>query len=43
MKRKAFTLIEVIVVVTILGILAALVMPTFQEHIAKARESAAAQ
>lgn len=40
MKRKAFTLIEVILVVTILGILAALVMPTFQEHIAKARESA---
>ena len=41
MKKKAFTLVEVILVVTILGILAALVMPTFQGHIAKARESAA--
>ena len=40
MKEKAFTLVEVILVVTILGILAALVMPTFQGHIAKARESA---
>jgi len=41
MKEKAFTLVEVILVVTILGILAALVMPTFQGHIVKARESAA--
>lgn len=39
-KEKAFTLVEVILVVTILGILAALVLPTFQGHIAKARESA---
>ncbi|HUU18912.1 MAG TPA: type II secretion system protein [Sedimentisphaerales bacterium] len=41
MKEKAFTLVEMILVVTILGILAAIVMPTFQGHIAKARESAA--
>ncbi len=41
MKEKAFTLVEVILVVTILGILAAIVMPTFQGHIVKARESAA--
>jgi len=41
MKEKAFTLVEVILVVTILGILGALVLPTFQGHIAKARESAA--
>ncbi|MFZ2145751.1 MAG: type II secretion system protein [Sedimentisphaerales bacterium] len=41
MKEKAFTLVEVILVVTILGILGALVLPTFQGHIAKAREAAA--
>jgi len=41
MKEKAFTLVEVILVVTILGILGALVLPTFQGHIARARESAA--
>ena len=41
MKEKAFTLVEVILVVTILGILAALVLPTFQGHIVKARESTA--
>jgi len=40
-KKNAFTLIEVILVVTILGILAALVLPTFQGHIVTARESAA--
>ena len=41
MKEKAFTLVELILVVSILGILGALVLPTFQGHIAKARESAA--
>ena len=41
MKRKAFTLIEVILVVAILGILAAFVFPTLQGHTTKARESAA--
>ncbi|NQT04155.1 MAG: prepilin-type N-terminal cleavage/methylation domain-containing protein [Planctomycetes bacterium] len=41
MKIKAFTLVEVIIVVTIIGILAALVLPTFQGHIATARETAA--
>ncbi len=41
MKKKAFTLVEVILVVTILGILAALVLPTFQGHIVTARESTA--
>jgi len=41
MRKKAFTLIEVILVVAILGILAALVVPTLQGHIATARQSAA--
>lgn len=41
MKKTAFTLIEVILVVTILGILAALVLPTFSDHASGARESAA--
>ncbi len=41
MKKNAFTLIEVILVVTILGILGALVLPTFQGHIVTARESTA--
>lgn len=40
-KKNAFTLIEVILVVTILGILGALILPTFQGHIAGARESTA--
>jgi general secretion pathway protein G len=41
MKKNAFTLIEIILVVTILGILGALILPTFQGHIAGARETAA--
>ena len=41
MSKKAFTLVELILVVTILGILGALVLPTFQGHIAQAKETAA--
>jgi len=41
MKRRAFTLYEVLVVVAILGILAAVVLPTFQGQAESARESAA--
>jgi len=40
MKKKAFTLVEIILVVTILGILAAIVLPSFQNHAANAKESA---
>lgn len=39
MKRRAFTFIEVIMVVVILGILAAVVLPTFQGQTTIARES----
>jgi len=39
--KKAFTLVEVLIVVGILGILAAVVLPEFQNHTQKARESAA--
>ena len=40
MKNKAFALVEIIIVVTILGIMAAIVMPTFQNNVAQAKESA---
>ncbi|MCP4613859.1 MAG: type II secretion system protein [Planctomycetes bacterium] len=40
MNKKAFTLVEIILVVTILGILGALVLPTFQGHISQAKETA---
>ena len=39
--KKAFTLVEVLIVVSILGILAAITVPQFQNHIQQAKESAA--
>ena len=41
MRKNGFTLVELVLVVTILGILAALVIPTFQNHVTTSREAAA--
>jgi len=39
--KKAFTLVEILIVVAILGILAAIALPHFQSHTQQAKESAA--
>ena len=41
MKKRGFTLIELVMVIVILGILAAMVLPRFIDLTSKARESAA--
>jgi general secretion pathway protein G len=43
MNRKAFTLVEILLVVVILGVLAAVVIPTFGSCTAAAKDSALAQ
>ncbi len=40
MKIKGFTLVEVMIVIALLGILAAVIVPTLQGHTVSARESA---
>ena len=39
--RKGFSLVEIMIVVSILGILAAIVLPEFQNYQQQAKESAA--
>jgi prepilin-type N-terminal cleavage/methylation domain-containing protein len=39
--RKAFTLAEILIVVGIIGIIAAIVLPEFKNHTQKAKEAAA--
>ena len=39
--KKAFTLAEMLIVIAILGIIAAFVLPEFQDHTQKTREAAA--
>ena len=41
MNNKGFTLVELMIVVSILGILSALAFPSFQDHITQSREIAA--
>lgn len=40
MRRQGFSLVEIMIVVTILGILGALAMPVYTEHTTKAKEAA---
>ena len=39
--KRAFSLVELMIVVAILGILAAIALPTFQGHVSEARQAAA--
>lgn len=39
--KKAFTLVELLIVVAVLGILASIAVPVFQDYIKEAKESAA--
>jgi type IV pilus assembly protein PilE len=40
-KTQGFSLIELVIVVTILGILASIILPTYQDHVLQSRRSEA--
>jgi len=40
-SQKGFTLIEILIVVAILGILAAITIPMYQQYVGRAKNSAA--
>lgn len=39
MKKKGFTLVEVVVVMAIIGILVAIIVPSYKHHVTRAREA----
>lgn len=41
MNQKGFTLIEMLVVITVLGILAAIAVPLYKDHVSKAHRASA--
>lgn len=38
MKKKGFTLVEVIIVMAVIGILVAIIVPNYKHHVARAKE-----
>ncbi|MCI0470897.1 MAG: type II secretion system GspH family protein [Candidatus Aminicenantes bacterium] len=39
MKKNGFTLVEIIVVMSVIGILVAIIVPSYKHHVARAREA----
>jgi len=39
MKKKGFTLVEIIVVMAVIGILVAIIVPSYKHHVTRAREA----